>query len=342
MKCLPICLLIVVMVYFAIPANTQSNMYILNGSARQDNCNCYTLTNSSNSQSGSVWNADKINLNNSFDFIFNVYLGCKDGDGADGMVFILQPLSTSIGAAGGGMGFYGVAPSVGIALDTWRNTGLNDPSFDHISIQVNGNSNHANDLAGPVQASATSVNIEDCKWHTLRISWDASAHWLRSYFDNVPRVQAQVDLIANVFRNDSMVFWGFGASTGAYNNQQKFCTALTPSFTSNFTNNANCVGNSVVFQNQSRSFAPIRDHYWDFGDGITSNAADPAHIYSAPGLYTVKLTETGLDGCNSDTARKIIEIGDYPIADFDIFDSCTGKAPRIIDRSSLKLEIGWK
>jgi len=61
----------------------------------------------------------KINLNNSFDFVFNVYLGCKDGEGADGIVFILQPLNTSIGAAGQGMGFYGVTPSVGIALDTW-------------------------------------------------------------------------------------------------------------------------------------------------------------------------------------------------------------------------------
>jgi gliding motility-associated-like protein len=346
MKCLPICLLISALVFYAIPANSQTNTYILNGSATQDNCNCYTLTNSSNSQSGSVWNTDKINLNNSFDFIFNVYLGCRDGNGADGIVFILQPISTSIGAVGGGMGFYGVTPSVGIALDTWQNQNLNDPSFDHISIQINGNSNHANDLAGPLQASVTSVNIEDCKWHTLRISWDASTHWLKAYFDNVLRVQAQVDLIATIFQNDPMVFWGFSASTGAYNNQQKFCTALISSFSTNLTNNAACIGNAVVFQNQSQSFAPIKDHYWDFGDGITSNAAAPAHIYSAPGLYTVKLTETGLDGCNSDTAKKIIEIGDYPIADFDIFDTCSGKPPRIIDRSSLAVgaisQWNWK
>ena len=135
-------------------------------------------------------------MNDPFDFIFNVYLGCNDGNGADGMVFILQPLSANLGAVGEGMGFLGVNPSVGIALDTWQNSNLNDQSFDHISIQLNGNSNHASDLAGPVQASGNSINIEDCKWHTLRISWDPSTHWIRAYFDNVLRVQAQIDLIA--------------------------------------------------------------------------------------------------------------------------------------------------
>ena len=106
-----------------------------------------------NSQSGSVWNANKIDLNNSFDFIFNVYLGCKDADGADGIVFMLQPLNTSIGAGGQGIGFFGVNPSVGIVLDTWQNIDLNDPAYDHISIQINGNSKHGNDLAGPVSIS---------------------------------------------------------------------------------------------------------------------------------------------------------------------------------------------
>src|SRR5215212_529859 len=110
------------------------SQYILNGSASQNSCNCYTLTNAVNWQSGSVWNSIKIDLNNSFDFHFNVYLGCQDGNGADGIVFILQPLSTSIGTGGEGMGFQGIQPSIGITLDTWQNAGLSDPAFDHISI----------------------------------------------------------------------------------------------------------------------------------------------------------------------------------------------------------------
>src|SRR6185369_16090238 len=79
--------------------------YILNGSATQNSCNCYTLTPESNTLSGSVWNSNKINLNQPFDFWFNVFLGCKDSTGADGIVFMLQPLSTSVGTTGEGMGF---------------------------------------------------------------------------------------------------------------------------------------------------------------------------------------------------------------------------------------------
>jgi len=170
------------------------SQYILNGSAEKNNCNCYTLTKEIETQSGSVWNSNKISLNNPFDFWFNVFLGCSDG-GADGIVFILQPISTSIGAIGEGLGFEGVSPSVGISLDTWQNLRRNDPSYDHITIQLNGAVTHGNDLAGPVPASATSDNIEDCQWHVLRVSWDATTHWIRAYFDDVLRVEAQKDLV---------------------------------------------------------------------------------------------------------------------------------------------------
>src|SRR5215467_4707777 len=101
--------------------------YILNGSATQNGCNCYTLTNEIRNESGSVWNSSKIDLTNSFDFYFNVYLGCIDSTGADGIAFILQPISTSIGAIGEGLGFEGVSPSLGISLDTWQNLRRNDP-----------------------------------------------------------------------------------------------------------------------------------------------------------------------------------------------------------------------
>ena len=120
---------------------------------------------------------------------------------------------------------------------------------------------------------------------------------------------------------------------------------MSSSFNTSVAYNATCIGNPIAFQNQSQSFAPVKEHNWDFGDGTGSTDKDPLHLYSAPGLYTITLAETGLDGC-SDTARKVIEIGDYPVADFDIFDTCAGKPPRIIDRSSLKVgtisKWSWK
>ncbi len=314
----------------------QPGTYILNGSAVQNTCNCYTLTGEVNFQSGSVWNASKISLNDPFDFVFNVFLGCKDADGADGIVFILQPISTSIGTAGGGMGFQGIAPSIGIALDTWQNTDLNDPVFDHISIQANGNSTHGSDLAGPVQASANSANIEDCQWHTFRISWDPVTHLLRTYFDGQFRLEATIDLVANIFNNDPMVFWGFSAATGGSNNRQQFCTALNPGFSANTTANGVCLGTPVVFTNISESFAPITSYYWDFGDGTTSTLpSPPSHLYSSPGSYNVKLAITGLDGCFSDTLQRTVYVGDFPVAGFEVTDTCAGSPPRINDLSTV-------
>jgi len=311
------------------------SQYILNGSATQDNCNCYTLTPAAFTQSGSVWNSNKIDLNNSFDFNFNVYLGCLDGNGADGIVFILQPISTSLGASGEGMGFSGVSPSIGIALDTWQNFNLNDPIFDHISIQANGNVSHGTDLAGPVQASSSSDNIEDCSWHVFRITWDPSTQWLRAYFDGHLRVEAQVNLVSTIFNNDPNVFWGFTGATGGATNVQQFCTALNPGFTTNAPNNSVCPGTSVSFTEMSVSFAPIQSWFWSFGDGSTSILQNPPpHNYAASGVYEVKLVIRGLDGCMSDTLRKTITVGTKPIAGFQIFDTCMFKPVRVVNQST--------
>ncbi len=322
--------------FMAAAANSQPGTYILNGAAVQNTCNCYTLTGEVNTQSGSVWNASKISLNDPFDFVFNVFLGCKDADGADGIVFILQPISTSIGTAGGGMGFQGIAPSIGIALDTWQNIDLNDPVFDHISIQANGNSTHGSDLAGPVQASVSNANIEDCQWHTFRISWDPATQKLQTYFDGQFRLETTIDLVADIFNNDPMVYWGFSAATGGSNNLQQFCTALNPGFNANTTANGVCLGTPVAYTNTSESFAPITSYYWDFGDGTTSILPDPApHLYSLPGAYNVKLAITGLDGCFSDTLRRTVYVGDFPVAAIEVIDTCAGSSPRISDLSTV-------
>jgi len=51
-------------------------------------------------------------------------------------------------------------------------------------------------------------------------------------------------------------------------------------------------GMSVNFQDASSS--PVA-WAWEFGDGGTSTAQNPSHVYSAPGHYTVKLTTTAAD-----------------------------------------------
>ncbi len=311
------------------------SQYILNGNATQDSCNCYTLTQPVNEQSGSVWQSTKINLNDSFDFSFKVYLGCIP-TGADGIVFILQQSDTSIGIEGEGLGFEGISPSIGISLDTYQNSDLNDPTYDHISIQADGVVKHGNDLAGPVPASPAGNNIKDCQWHDVRIKWDPSTHILSAYFDGVFRLSAQKDLVATVFGNDPMVYWGFSGSTGGFNNLQKFCTPLVSGAGTDLTANATCIENPVIFQDSSTSFSSIQNYYWDFGDSTFSNLENPPpHFYSRPGTYTVTHSVTAEDNCTSNPITKLITITSNPTLSLHIFNTCQGLSPRIAVNTSL-------
>mgnify|MGYP000028157108 FL=1 len=321
-------------IFLVLSASGFAQQYILNGSATKINCYCYQLTNTNSTfQTGSVWNATKIDLNNGFDFSFNVFCGCKDADGADGIVFMLQPISTSIGTPGEGMGFAGVTPSIGITLDTYQNTNRNDPAYDHISIQANGIIDHGSDLAGPTQISAFGDNVEDCLFRTLRISWDPAAQWLRTYFDGQLRLEKQIDLIKTIFKGDPFVYWGFSAATGGLTNDQLFCTALNPSFSIVNQNIQTCANIPISFKDESTSFGPVLAYAWDFGDGTTSTIANPVHTYTTPGEYEVSYTITGFDGCVSDPLKRKVTVGDKPTASFKVFDTCTNNALRIINNS---------
>ena len=52
----------------------------------------------------------------------------------------------------------------------------------------------------------------------------------------------------------------------------------------------------LVVQFTDTSTGTIDTYAWDFGDGATSSAQDPAHTYTDPGTYTVSLTVSGTDG----------------------------------------------
>jgi gliding motility-associated-like protein len=289
---------------------------------------------------GSVWNKNKIDLNQSFNYIFNIFLGCKDSDGADGIVFVLQPIGTSIGVAGQGLGFQNIVPSIGIPIDTWQNFDFNDPPFDHIGIYKNGDlvNGTTNTLAGPTQALPSGSNIEDCQWHTFRIIWDANSKTLSAEVDNVLRVKTQTDLVQDIFNNNGEVYWGFSASTGGRSNVQKFCTSLNPSFTIPPESNT-CAPALVPYIDNSTSFGTIINWWWDFGDGTRFTGQNPEpHIYPAPGYYTVKLNIEANSGCISDTLSRKITIGSIPEAGFISSPSviCVNAPAMLTDASSVQ------
>jgi len=58
--------------------------------------------------------------------------------GADGITFAVQGVSASLGTSGGGLGIQYVSPSVAVEFDTYENVEYDDPSSNHIGIDING------------------------------------------------------------------------------------------------------------------------------------------------------------------------------------------------------------
>ena len=318
-----------------LPGQTQLP-YILNGAATQRTCNCYVLTPDAFNTSGTVWNKNKINLLQSFNYVFDVNLGCKDATGADGIGFI-QTKGTNLGATGQGLGFKGISPSLGILIDTWQNFDESDPPYDHLTIQMNGLSDHnsSGNLAGPVTVLANSDNIEDCQWHLFRIKWDAQAQHLEVSVDNELRLTLNKDLVTDIFGGDPNVFWGFAGSTGGFSNQQQFCAALRPEFNFN-PQQVFCNGTPIQFKDNSSSFGAITSWWWDLGDGTTSAAPQPpAHLYPSAGHYEVKLVIADNSGCKSDTLKAPFTVGAYPVVDFGPYPLCLGSQMYMNDLTTI-------
>ncbi len=80
----------------------------------------------------------------------------------------------------------------------------------------------------------------------------------------------------------------------------------------------NCTGQRVLF-NSSQSFDPDGDAFrvqWDFGNGQTSEEANPTHVYETPGVYEARLTlNDGFSGMPS-IAKIPVIIEGSPVAKF--------------------------
>jgi hypothetical protein len=103
------------------------------------------LTPSDRSQAGSFFYNTAISFTNdasfSTSFKFQISDSKGDGgeDGADGLVFVVKNSNAkALGGAGGGLGYLGVSNSLGIEFDTFRNLSHNDPSGNHVGVNLGG------------------------------------------------------------------------------------------------------------------------------------------------------------------------------------------------------------
>lgn len=86
-----------------------------------------------------------------------------------------------------------------------------------------------------------------------------------------------------------------------------------------------CAPLNVLFTNQT-SPALTGSQLWDFGDGTSSQAANPPHTYASPGTYNVRLTVTSPAGCTADSLfAQMVVVAPVPVAAFTA-DTTTGCA----------------
>ncbi|MCB0571010.1 MAG: OmpA family protein [Phaeodactylibacter sp.] len=191
----------------------------LGGEAVVTGDNCIQLTPDREWASGSIWYKEAIGLNAPFEMELKVMLGCKDGSGADGIVFVFHPYAQRTGYQGEGMGFAGLEPSLGIEIDTWLNEHLGDPLADHIALLRDGQVDHRFSLKKPVAIP----NIEDCRQHPMKVSWSPDEQRLRILLDGKTVLTYEGDIVDRVFKGNSKVYWGVTAATGAFSNRQAIC-----------------------------------------------------------------------------------------------------------------------
>lgn len=76
-----------------------------------------------------------------------------------------------------------------------------------------------------------------------------------------------------------------------------------------------CIGKAVHFTNLSDNSSGIITGYtWHFGDGMTSNTANPSHTYTQAGTYTIKLEAQSSGSCNSTPATQMVAINNMQVS----------------------------
>ncbi len=111
-------------------------------------------------------------------------------------------------------------------------------------------------------------------------------------------------------------------------------------FTTSFNSPpAVCINATAAFTNTS-SPVPISSS-WTFGDGGTANSINATHIYSTPGVYTVRLYNT-YSSCIDSVSRNIT-VNPRPVADFSAPVTMKCSPPLTVNFQDLSTggAVGW-
>lgn len=192
------------------------------------------MTTATTNQAAAAWYNTKQNVAGGFTttFSFQVSGGTAipqatpSDTGADGVAFVIQNNNTStVGAAGGGIGYAGIANSLAVEADTFWNTNISvlgfpiattngDPDGNHVSIQSNGLLANSDNISASKGISSLIPNLSDGAAHTVRVSYVPGT--MSVYVDDLttPKITAAVNLSTLLSLTNGEAFVGLTSGTG--------------------------------------------------------------------------------------------------------------------------------
>jgi hypothetical protein len=203
---------------------SDTSILTLNSDAQVTNTsdgNVLRLTPAQIDQAGSVFSSATINASNfSTAFSFRItspggtIFDCNTEAGADGIVFVVQSVSSSIGGLGVGIGYSGITNSIGVEFDTWCNQAMNDPSSNHVGININGSVNHGSGSPNTVNVTPNFDN--DGIWYAW-VDYNGTLLEVRVSQTNVRPTTAILtrNLDVPTILGQTSAYVGFTSGTGA-------------------------------------------------------------------------------------------------------------------------------
>ncbi len=197
---------------------------VLNGSAATASTSdgeVMRLTPSASNQAGSIFSDTQVDASD-FSSKFSFRISDPGGsifdgnteNGADGFVFVVQPIDSSLGGVGQGIGYAGIGTSLGIEFDTWHNSANNDPSQSHVGINLNGSVNHNSGLPS---ADITGPELDDGDQWFAWVDYDGTTLEVRlSQIDSYPaEALLSMELDLESILGQETAYVGFTSATGA-------------------------------------------------------------------------------------------------------------------------------
>jgi PKD repeat protein len=195
----------------------------------------------------------------------------------------------------------------------------------------------------------TAQDVDPCQDTGVLLTWDDASDWgsgatgtYNVYRDGVPIASGLAGSSYTDTTGTNEVLYSYrveavndacGLTDGNAVERQAADSLLGTEPTASFaTGSVACAGQTVLFVDTSTGSPTAWQ--WDFGDGNTTTAQHPTHVYAASGTYTVTLVASNSCGASAPYSQTV-EVKTVPTAAFSApLSECAGNAVAFADTST--------